>query len=441
MKYKETETLELKKSTSELKEAIISISAMLNKHGKGTVYFGINDDGTVVGQIVGKSTLRDISKSISDHIDPKIYPNIKVEKIENKDCVVVDFAGHKALYSAFGRFYLRSVDEDKKLSADEIEKLVDKKKGYVYLWGGEVSETTVSAVSIPVLRSFIKKGRETGRIGFAFDTARNVLNKLNLIKGDKLLNAGRALFCKDNGIKTRAAIFATDEKTTFLDIQSFKGTLFDLIAQCETYVKEHINWRADIVDFKRVETPEVPIKAVREAIVNSLCHRDFADSGDNEIGIYKNRIEIYNPGQFPFDYSPEDFIKGKEKSIPRNPLIADVFYMTRDVEQWGSGLKRISDECKAAGIKVSFEKIKSGFLVAFHRPAIKTNVKITGKVSGRGLVERLVEGLVENQKNMLGLMRMNPNISKQELSNKIGISTTAIDKNITQLKKKVFFGA
>ena len=128
MRYKETEILELKKSTSELKEAIISICSILNKHGKGTVYFGIEDDGRVVGQQIGKSTVRDISKSISDHIDPKIYPDIRIQKIADKDCIVVDFIGHEGLYSAFGRFYLRAADEDKKLSTKEIERLMEKKE-------------------------------------------------------------------------------------------------------------------------------------------------------------------------------------------------------------------------------------------------------------------------------------------------------------------------
>src|SRR3989338_5388366 len=116
MKFKETETVELKKSTSELKKAVISISAILNKHGKGTLYFGITDDGKVVGQQIGKSTLKDIAKTIADHIDPKIYPDIKAETINGKDCIVVEFSGHESLYSAFGRFYLRAGDENKKLS-------------------------------------------------------------------------------------------------------------------------------------------------------------------------------------------------------------------------------------------------------------------------------------------------------------------------------------
>ncbi|MBI4845060.1 MAG: ATP-binding protein [Candidatus Omnitrophica bacterium] len=102
MKFTESEIVELKTSTSELKEAIISLGAMLNKHGKGTVYFGIGDDGAVLGQQIGKSTLKDVSKAISDWIEPKIYPDIQAKKIQGKDCIVVKASGHDVVYSARG---------------------------------------------------------------------------------------------------------------------------------------------------------------------------------------------------------------------------------------------------------------------------------------------------------------------------------------------------
>lgn len=81
MKFKESEKRELKKSTSELKEAVVSIAAILNKHQMGDLYFGIRNDGAVIGQIVTDKTLRDISKTISDHIEPKVYP--VVEKLKD----------------------------------------------------------------------------------------------------------------------------------------------------------------------------------------------------------------------------------------------------------------------------------------------------------------------------------------------------------------------
>ncbi len=76
MKFQENKTLELKKSTSELKEAVISIMAMLNEHQRGVLWFGVNNDGIVAGQQVSDKTIRDVSKAIADHVEPRIYPVI-----------------------------------------------------------------------------------------------------------------------------------------------------------------------------------------------------------------------------------------------------------------------------------------------------------------------------------------------------------------------------
>ena len=86
-KLKESEILELKKSTSELKEGIISIAAILNKHQQGELYFGIKNDGTAVGQDVTEKTLREVSKTISESIEPKIYPKIKEIEIAAKKVI------------------------------------------------------------------------------------------------------------------------------------------------------------------------------------------------------------------------------------------------------------------------------------------------------------------------------------------------------------------
>lgn len=432
MKLKESETVEFKRSTSELKEAIISISSILNKHGKGKVYFGIDDDGAVMGQQIGKSTIKDIAKSIADHIDPKIFPDIRVEKISGKDCVVAEFSGHEGLYSGYGRFYLRAGGENKKLSTQEIERLVEKKKNYVYSWGAEVSETPVTGADISTLRLFVRRGKEAGRISFSFDSAKNVLNKLRLVKGGRLLNAGWALFGKEGGIEVQAAVFAGKEKITFLDIQSFRGNLFHLIEKSETYVKEHINWRADLSGSRRLEIPEIPVRAIKEAIINSLCHRDFTNPKSNEIAIYRDRIEIFNPGPFPHDYSPDDFIKGHEPSIPRNPLIAETLYRSKDIEKWGSGLRRISEECKVAGVKVDFRKIKSGFAVTFYRPEDRGGQKRWSEK----VVRKGGQKLTLKQSAVLGLIKADPSISRKAISEKLGINPSAVQKHLNVLRTK-----
>ena len=148
---RESETIELKKSTSELKEAVEAIVAILNKHQKGSLYFGIKNDGTVLGQDISETTLRNISKTISDHIEPQIYPVINVMILEEKPCIHVEFKGNDIPYLASGRAYMRVADENKKLSVRELERLFVKKQGVVSMWESEVSEKTINTVEEDVV--------------------------------------------------------------------------------------------------------------------------------------------------------------------------------------------------------------------------------------------------------------------------------------------------
>ena len=118
--HQEDERTELKKSTSELKEAIISIVAILNKHGKGKIYFGIKDDGQVIGQQVTNQTIRNVSKLIAENIEPRIYPIVSKIEWDKKDCIVVEFEGEDVPYFAYGRAYMRVGDEDRQLTQKEL---------------------------------------------------------------------------------------------------------------------------------------------------------------------------------------------------------------------------------------------------------------------------------------------------------------------------------
>ena len=93
MKLKESETIEFKKSVAELNEALRSISAILNKHQKGELYFGLKNDGIPVKNSISEKTLRDISQAIAAHIEPKIFPHITLETLTGKTCVKVIFTG------------------------------------------------------------------------------------------------------------------------------------------------------------------------------------------------------------------------------------------------------------------------------------------------------------------------------------------------------------
>lgn len=213
----------------------------------------------------------------------------------------------------------------------------------------------------------IHRGQEFGRISFDYSDRDTVLGKLSLTAGSYLLNAGMVLFGETPYNDLQMAVFAGTERLTFLDIQREHGTIFELVDRAEKYIFKNIRWRVEFGSLQRKEIPEIPVDAVREALINSFCHKEYGTGQNNEVSIYKDRVEIYNPGTFPAGYEPEDFISGRERPIRRNPLIAQTLYYSKNVESFGTGLKRIADACDAAGCKYKFEVLKSGFVVVFYR--------------------------------------------------------------------------
>lgn len=364
---RETETLEFKKSTSELREGVISIGAILNKHQKGELYFGVKPDGTPIGQDISEKTLREISQAIANHIEPQVFPEISAVSLDGRDCICVRFEGTETPYFAYSVARIRVADEDKVMSPQELERFILEKNNADSAWEAEVSDVSLDRVEDAKVRDYVERGQAAGRIGFTYTDKRSALDKLGLLSGDFLLNAGVVLFCENATNDLQMAIFAGTERLTFLDIQRQHGSVFDLVSEAEQYIFKNIRWRVQFGSMQRKEIPEIPVDAVREALINSFCHKAYGTGQSNEVAIYKDRIEIYNPGSFPAGYSPEDFISGKERPIRRNPLIAQTLYYSKDVESFGTGLKRIADACESAGCRYAFETLKSGFVVVFYR--------------------------------------------------------------------------
>ena len=111
--------------------------------------------------------------------------------------------------------------------------------------------------------------------------------------------------------------------------------------------------------------------------MNSFCHKDYASGQSNEVAIYKDRVEIYNPGSFPEGYEPQDFIEKAERPIRRNPIIARMLYYSKDIESFGTGLKRISEACDAAGVRYEFKKLKSGLKCHFNLKQMRDKEKLS----------------------------------------------------------------
>ena len=369
----ENETTEHKRSTSEMREAMESVASILNKHGSGTLYFGVRpSDGEVVGQDVSEKTLRDVSQAFGNRIEPRVIPTIeRLETVDGKAYVKVSFSGDDRPYACDGRYRVRSADEDLPMGAAMLEEMVLERAAKRNSWDRRPSDRLLADVNEDELRSYVERGVERGRIPFPFTDARDVLSRLGLLCDDgALTNAAAVCFCGSRDPMLRMGVLGNSDRTQILDNHQEAGTLFGLVKAAETYILNNTR-REFIIDgtsLHRTERPEIPLSAIREALFNAFCHRRYEDSSAIQVDIFWDAVDIYSPGSFPAGYEPEDYLSGAETaSKPRNPLIASTLYRSGDIETYGTGLRRIQGACDAQGVPVAVFQRGNGVHVRFTR--------------------------------------------------------------------------
>lgn len=422
---KESEILEFKSSTGEMHQAMESIVAILNKHGEGELYFGVNDDGEAIGQMVSDSTIRDISDAILRDIDPKITPSVFLVKYDGKDVIKVSFSGNQKPYSAFGKFLIRIGTQNRHITGSEMLSYAQK-SNYSLPWDREKTNHGLADIDGDSLRKYYEEAVNCGRLNpFEYDEER-LLTMLELYEDGKLNNAGYALFGNNPGIGLKVACFATDEKLTFTDLNVMKGNIYTLKNEASTYIMNHINWRSEI-GLKRVEIPEIPIEAIREIVSNAFAHALYQPTPEIEINIHPGKITIYSPGSFPYGLNPLDFVNRDIASVKRNPLILDILYRCKDVEKTGTGFKRVNRLCEENGIRWDYESSSYGFYFTFFRNSSNVaaqQIPTTGDLPN--LMERSVYNEIVN----------NNKITKADLAKKLERSLRSIQRTTSSLEKK-----
>ena len=365
---KETEQVEFKKSTGEIKDGVISIASILNKHESGDLYFGVRNNGDVIGQEITDSTLRSVSQAVRTGIKPPVYPVIEEQEYEGRHVVHVGFEGKQRPYTAHNIPRIRIADEDTVMDQETYRRMMNERENKSDSWESRPSKYHISDIDQKVLADYLRKAKEAGRASFPSSSPKAVMTRLELAEGDVLLNAGAALFVDSGMNELQIARFASDRRLTFLDIQRYTGSILSLADIAVKYVIDKMDWRVEFDgSLERKEIPEIPVSAVREAMINAFAHRDIGSMQAVDLSVYKSYIEIYSPGTFPDKFKPEQFIEEALKPIRRNPLITRTLYYSKDMETFATGLKRIHDECAEAGVKVEFRDDTDGFTVRFYR--------------------------------------------------------------------------
>ncbi len=438
---KESETVEPKKSLAELKQGLVSIAAILNKHQAGTLYFGVSPAGAVVGLDMNEKTLRDLSQAIAAHIEPKIFPKVSEMALQGKRCIKVEFNGDDTPYFAYGRAYMRVADEDRQLSVKQLKALIASQGREASRWDHQPGEFSLADLDPAKIKAFVQRAK------LAWDTPKNALAKLALIKQGRLLNPAR-LFFGTTPLQLRCAVFLSTESSTIIDRHDFDGDILELIEEAQKYILKNIHIGMRLEGLRRVDVPEIAVEALREAVINAFCHRDYFDPDYVQVAVFKDRVEIRNPGRLYGNLTIDDLRKGNV-SQRRNPLIADLFRRISMVEAWGRGMPLILKHAPDA----EFREVGNLFIAAFNRPSF-----LEQEVEGQGATSEAVQeksvvdekttkkpqrNHIETAKKphsnhkelILAAIKTQPSISIKELAAQCDMSVYSVRHHIDKLKE------
>lgn len=363
---RENETLEFKESTAEFDKACKAIVAMLNKSGHGTIYFGVKDNGDVIGHNVGKDTLSTLADRIKDSIKPNIYPTILPLTVDGKTIISVTFSGTNKPYACKGAFYIRVEQQNLIVDPLVIRELIKESHEYNEAWENEITKYGAEFIDDESVDMYYRQAVAMGRLNEFKHTNEELLTRLDLMVDGRLTNAGFYLFGNKCHLVYKAVEYPTTERLNPIDLKRFEGNIFQLINNVIAFINQKMKWRVEVDDIQRKEIPEIPVVAIREIVINSLVHCDYHADSEHQVSIDPENIEIYNPGPFG-EFTPEDYATRILPSRTKHKVIQGIIYKAFDIETLGRGIKRMDNVCKENNVSWSYCKYDFGFSFTFKR--------------------------------------------------------------------------
>lgn len=435
---KEKEDIELKSSLSLINEIIEAISGFANTKG-GKIMVGVDNAGRIIGVEIGKGTIENLTNRIAQNTDPKIHPKISVKEVEGKNIIIIEVKESlDRLILAFGRPYKRVGKSTMRMGKDEYERsILEKHKDKLQFDSQICKEADLSKdIDQRKIKTYLKLREKNRKISSKIKIPINqLLVNINAAIDKKPTNAGILFFGKSplrfisharlrlvriKGVK----IFGN-----ILDRLDCDGTLWEMVDQVEDFFRKNIRllgFRTD-QSFHREDRFEYPIRALREAIINGLIHRDYSSSADVRVFIFDDRIEVVSPGPFPEGVTPK-----KPKHKPVNKILSDLMYDIGYIEKYGSGIYLENELClKNKNPKPVYEIDPIQTKVIF-----KSQVKDVTVVE---IEEKILEGLNERQKKAVSYTREKGAIKREEYIRINKISHTIASRELKDLAKKKIF--
>lgn len=453
------------------KKYMKTVVAYANTSG-GKIIIGVDD---VTRNIVGVEPssvfgiMDKIANAVSDMCAPQIVPDVTFQTIEGKCIVQIE------IYPGQNRpYYIRSMGKENGtyIRVAGTSRPVDEAmlrdleyqgagKSYDEIVNVEIDYDEEQALNLcNDIRVHIAESSELPINKVREITVTNLENWGILKKsGENYLPTNAFILCTSNVFrfaKIQCALFKGVDRAVFIDRREFGGPIYNQIEEAYQFVLKHINLGATIDGIVRKDKYELPPESIREAIINSVCHRCYLDHSCVQIAIYDNRVEITSPGMLYGGLTVEQAISGRSKI--RNVCIAEVFSRMGIIEQWGTGLQRMIRGCREYGVREpEFIDLGDAFRVNFYRSNVKTGIENTeivaetdiemtntntenrmiGTETGIEMMEnQLPFSLSDTEKKVVSLILKNPEITQDKMAEIIGMSKNGIRYAMNKLKNR-----
>ncbi len=410
-------TLELKRQVvDDIRKTVI---AFANTDG-GTIYVGIENNGEIIGVTDVDGEMLKISNMIRDAIKPDItlFVSCNSEKIDGKSVIkiVVDKGTESPYYLSVKGLrpegvFVRQGSSSVPATENTIRRMIKETDG----------DSFENMRSLNQNLTFDAANKEFRERKVPFGGSQ--YKTLKIVNADSIYtNLG--LLLSDQCVHTiKAAVFDGTTKTVFMDRREFDGSLLKQLNEAFEYISQYNKIRAEYTGLHRVDKRDYPEEALREALLNSIVHRDYGYSASTLISIFNDRIEFISVGGLVKGISIDDMMLGV--SMTRNENLAHIFYRLTLIEAYGTGVPKILRSYDDYPKKPNFEASGNAF---------KTTLPNKN-------IENVQNLLSEKEQIVINLAAREKEISRKDVEKALKVSQTMSGRIIKSLVSKAILQA
>jgi len=425
LKSTESTRIEFKERIN--KSLFQTISAFANREG-GEIYIGINDKKELKGFKLNNEELTILTNRIVNKLG--IHPQIEHLKVKDKDILRILVNKSDLPISYEGKYYTRIGNTTREMQGEKLKAFFIKGAN----WDALTGDFDIDEIDIDTVKKLIKMAVHSGRLSVADEKENitNILEKLKLINKNKLTNASIILFGKNPQKYFTNALVRVGRFKDGIHIigdRRIEGNLFQQIEAAEESIKNFLNVRYEISgdSFTRKNIWDYPLEAIREALLNSVIHRDyFKHNVQTQIKIFDDSIWFFNIGGLPEGITIEQ-LKAAHPSVARNPLIVHIIYLAGLIEEYGSGIGRMIQSLKEANLpEPEFKEEFNGFSLY-----IRKNIYTREKLIALGLNERQIKAVM--------FVKEKGKITNKEYQEHCNVSSRTATRDLSALVSKGVF--